>query len=213
VAQYRQANQTLVRLAQRDLTDFWSSLNFAADAAVIRDAALSVMPDLVSSYGDTAAVIGADWYDMLRDVPPSAASFQAVLANPLPVVQVEASTRWALGPLFQQEPDAALALEKLNDVTQRLVLQPGRNSVWDSAAADPVRTGIARVPTGLKTCAFCVMVASRGAVYTSMRAAGEGNEYHGHCHCVPTPIRTPDDWPEGHDVAEFERLYAAQSGI
>lgn len=200
-------------LAQRDLTDFWSTLNLAADGVVIRDALLDVFPDLLSSYGDTAAVIGADWYDMLRDAPPSAASFSAVLANPVSPAHAEASARWALGPLFQADPDPAQALSNLNGVTQRLVLKPGRDSVWHSASQDPVRTRVARVPSGLKTCAFCVMVASRGAVYTSLHAAGEGNEYHGDCNCVPTPIRTPDDWPEGHDIEAFQRLYAEGSGI
>lgn len=213
MSEFRQANQQLVRAAQADLADFWSSLTLDGSPIVVRDLLLEFMPDLVTSYGDTAAVLGADWYDMLRDAPPSAASFQAILANPRPTVQTEASARWALGPLFQREPDPVQTLANLNGVTQRLVLQPGRDSVWESAGKDPVRTAVARVPSGLKTCRFCVMLASRGAVYTNSRAAGEGNNYHGDCDCVPTTIRSVDDWPEGHDVAEFERLYAEGSGI
>lgn len=213
MSEFRQANQQLVLAAQRDLTDFWSSLNVNGSPITVRDLLVEFFPELITSYGDTAAVLGADWYDMQRDVPPSARSFQAAIADPRPTDQSIASARWALGPLFQSEPDPMQTLANLNGVTQRLVLQPGRDTVWDSAARDPVRTLVARVPTGPKTCRFCVMIASRGAVYTSARAAGEGNSYHGDCDCVPTTIRRPDDYPEGHDVALYERLYAEQSGI
>lgn len=32
-------------------------------------------------------------------------------------------------------------------------------------------------------CPFCLMLATRGAVYKSDRTAGNGNKYHRHCHC------------------------------
>lgn len=165
MSEFRQANQALVTLAQRDLTDFWSALNLSGDPARVRDELLKFFPDLLQAYGDTAAVLGADWYDLLRDAPPSAASFAAVLAAPAPAEQAQESARWAVGPLFAENPDTALS--QLLGVTQRLVMQPGRDSIWDSAAMDPVRTGIARVPSGVTTCKFCVMLASRGPIYQS----------------------------------------------
>lgn len=189
VAEFRQANQALVSLAQRDLSEFWSALNLSSDPVRIREELLGFFPDLMQGYGDTAAVLGADWYDLLRDVPPSAKSFQAVLASSADAEQAQSTVRWAVGPLFEStetiwetdprtglevatgtrvvpaNPDAALS--RLFGATQRLVLQPGRDSIWDSAAADPVRTGVARVPSGVTTCKFCVMLASRGPVYRS----------------------------------------------
>lgn len=116
-------------------------------------------------YGDTAAVLGADWYDLLRDVPASAKSFDAVLAAPAATEQAEQAARWAIGPLFAENAD--LALSNLLGVAQRLVLQPGRDSVFASAGLDPVRTAVARVPSGPTTCRFCVMLASRGPIYQS----------------------------------------------
>lgn len=130
---------------------------------------LEFFPDLVVTYGDTAAVLGADWYDMLRDVPPSAAAFRAVTTPPASTEQAQGSVRWAVGPLWEDAPDTALA--NLVGATQRLVLQPGRDTIWDSAGADPVRTGVARVPAGTTTCRFCVMLASRGPVYQSQVSA------------------------------------------
>lgn len=45
----------------------------------------------------------------------------------------------------------------------------------------------ARVPSGLETCAFCFMLASRGFVYWSRESAGDGGAYHRHCDCVIVP--------------------------
>lgn len=164
VAEYRDANRSLVAMAQRDLGEFWAALNLSGDPARVRDELLQFFPDLLQAYGDTAAVLGADWYDLMRDVPVSARSFDAVMAAPVGAEQAQQSARWAIGPLFTEDPDAALA--NLRKSTQRLVLQPARDSVFASATLDPVRTGVARVPSG-PTCTFCTMLASRGAVYTS----------------------------------------------
>ena len=211
VAEYRQANQALVLLAQRDLADFWASLNISRDPFLVRDELLLFLPDLVQTYGDTAAVLAADWYDSLRDAPVSASSFAAVLASPPRAGQVVGSAKWAVGPLFQDDPDAALRL--LSGATQRLVLKSGRDSFDVSARRDPLRTSWARIPSGATTCRWCVMLASRGAVYANAAKAGEMNEFHDNCDCVQVPIRSDSDWPDGHDLSYFERLYVEQSGI
>lgn len=165
VAEYRQANQALVALAGNDLADFWGALNLSGDPARVRDELLKFFPELVQAYGDTAAVLGADWYDLLRDVPASAKAFDAVIAAPAATDQAVESARWAIGPLFDEQPDAALS--NLLGATQRLVMQAGRDTVFASSVRDPVRTGVARVPSGVTTCKFCVMLASRGPVYLS----------------------------------------------
>ncbi len=211
MTEFRQANQSLVSLAQRDLRQLWGALDLNRPERA-RDVLLEFFPDLVSTYGDTAAVLGADWYDQLRNLPPSAASFRAAVSLPVQTAQAEGSVRWAAADLFGETPDSALA--KLLGSTQRLVLQPGRDSIWEAARADPVRTGIARVPSGPQTCRFCIMIASRGPVFASIaKAGGDGNTYHDDCDCVPTVVRTRDDFPEDYDLALYERLYAEGSGV
>lgn len=169
VEEFRAANKALVALAQHDLTDFWQAMNLSGDPARVAAELLMFFPDLMQTYGDTAAVLGADWYDALRDVPASAQAFQAVLAQPAGTKQAQDAARWGLAPLFDEDPDRALS--RLLGTTQRLVLQPGRSSIWNSAARDPIATGVARVPSGTTTCAFCVMLASRGPVYQSQVSA------------------------------------------
>lgn len=165
--EFRTANQSLVNLAGRDLTQFFQSMDALGDPFAMRDALLKFFPDLVQAYGDTAAVLAADYYDMLRNVPPSASSFKAVMAPPAPPEQARGTVRWAVESLFGVEPDPAGTLSLLDASLGRLVLQPGRDTVHGSAWSDSVTTGVARVPRGLSTCNFCIMLASRGPVYRS----------------------------------------------
>jgi hypothetical protein len=202
-----------VELARRDLTTFWAALNVQGSPILVRDALLDFFPELIAAYGDAAALLAADFYDALRDVPPSAARFTATLAAPPVSARAQASARWGLTPLFGADPSPVQALSNLSGVVQRLVLQSGRDTISAAAFRDPVRTAYARVPTGTETCKFCVMLASRGAIYSDAASAGDGNKYHGDCDCVPTPIRRKSDFPEGHDVREFERLYVEGSGV
>lgn len=163
--EFRGRNAELVELANVELQGFFQSLDVLGDPELIRDALLDFVPDLVQTYGDTAAVLAADYYDMLRDASPSATAFRALLAEPVDFDQAAASTRWAIDPLFQAEPDTVAAMSLLSDSVQRLILQPGRDTVMESAWADSVRMGVARIPSGTDTCEFCIKLASRGPVY------------------------------------------------
>jgi hypothetical protein len=93
-----------------------------------------------------------------------------------------------------------------------LVLQPFRTTVFESANADPARMYYAGVPVG-PTCRFCVMVASRGFVYRTVDSAGESNDWHDDCNCMIVPGTGPSDYPEGFDLAEYQRLNYEHSGI
>lgn len=215
VAEFRQATQSLVALAQRDMRDFWRALDVEGNPLLVKEALLAFFPELVTGYGDAAAILGADWYDLLRDAPPSAASFRAVLASPPAVEQAEASARWALGPLFAAEPDPSQVLANLYGAAQRLVLEPYRRTVIGSAIRDPLPRGYARVPVG-PTCRFCVMVASRGFVFRSRESAGDPDvtdRWHDDCNCDIVPGNRPGDLPEDYDLKALKRAYARGEGI
>lgn len=200
--QFRRDAQSLVRLASNDLAALWESLD-KRDPLYVRQVLEEFFPDLVAQYGEYAATLAAEFYD---DVTPASVG-RAVLAASAPVGQAQASARWAIGPLFSGEPDAPASLRNLSTATQRLVMTSARETVDTSSRRN--RTRYARVPSGATTCAFCLMTASRGAVYGSARAAGDGRKYHDECDCVPTPMSGPEDFPEGYDPDELYEQYAA----
>lgn len=93
-------------------------------------------------------------------------------------------------------------------------------AVRDENAQTGSRIGWARVATGRETCAFCLMLVSRGPVYEDSKEAGLADEekalelldqgadlrtlrelmtrWHPGCDCVVVPVRDIDSW-EGRD--------------
>ncbi len=69
-------------------------------------------------------------------------------------------------------------------------------------SAAPQRPRYARVPSGAETCRFCIMLASRGAVYLSKENAGAVGHYHANCDCKVVP-----DWGDGIEGYDPEGLY------
>src|SRR5690606_5879261 len=149
---------------------------------VVRDVLLQYFPDFMAAYGDTAAVLGADFYDSMRNLPPSAGSVQSVFAQPAKVKQSEGTVRWAVGSLFAAEPSWESFESNLLGSAQRLIMMPSRGTIDLLAQADARSGRVAatswsrqvnpgRAKSG-KSCDFCIMLAGRGPVYRSSAAAG-----------------------------------------
>lgn len=102
---------------------------------------------------------------------------------------------------------------------QRHISYSTRATIARNAEHDPAKPRYARVPQGTFTCAFCVMLASRGWVYPSeetARTAKGGGAYHNHCDCMIVP-----EWDrevahiEGYDPDKLYEMYQngrAESG-
>jgi hypothetical protein len=91
------------------------------------------------------------------------------------------------------------AMRAAADAASRHVLNAGREQIHSAVLADRRAMGWMRVTDG-NPCAFCAMLASRGAVYKSADSArftddGRGNLtlYHDNCACQAVPVftRTP----------------------
>lgn len=65
----------------------------------------------------------------------------------------------------------------------------------------------ARVPTGEYTCAFCLVLASRGAVYHSESSAQLNGFDHDGCDCLIVPVYDEDDYPLKNVVDAAKELY------
>jgi len=212
LARFRANNAELVSLAQDTLAGFWGSLDTAGNPLDVKRALLGFFPELVTSYGDAAALLAVDFYDETRNVPVSASRFRATLAKPPVRAQSEAVARWGLGPLFDPEPHPFASLTHLSGALQRLVLQAGRTSIISAAGRDPIRTGFARIPIGV-TCKWCTLLASRGFVYWSEESAGRFDKWHDKCDCAVVAGTDPDSLPEDYDLTLYENAYANGEGI
>lgn len=205
---FRLANVGLSRLVRAELEDFFGTLNLAKPEAV-RDALLAFVPELTAQYGASAAALAADWYEELRAASGAAGSFRATLADPVSAVAVESQVRYIAGHLWTPEPQAILG--PLLTATDKYVKQPGRDTMALNARREGVSWG--RVPTGKKTCSFCLVMASRDAVFSSKMSAGDvkdtgfGDDFHGGCDCQVVRIGSPEDYPAEYLPDKYKEMY------
>lgn len=90
----------------------------------------------------------------------------------------------------------------LSGTGSRLALEGGRSVVDQTVQGDDAAIGWMRV-TDADPCSWCLMLASRGAVYRSAETAGRvqasrftgGSAFawHDHCGCIAAPVWDPDD--------------------
>lgn len=194
----RRALNRLVRAAHGDLTGWWARLR-AGERLALTDAVQNGWLALVGHYGDMSAALGADLFEAhaaelgirpRMDLKPGVDPDRAT-----------ARLGWALSTENQWG--------NVTNLLDELVKQPYRSTYQDSAIASGA--GWARVPTGAETCAFCLMLASRGAVYSSEQTAGGGKAYHGACDCAPTLVRDEGDYPDGYNPdALYDQYQAAR---
>ena len=186
-------------------------------------AVVELFADIVSAWGEVAGTLAADFYDELRDRAGLADGFSALVPDPLNLAQVEGNVRIAVQAVRPPEPDPFTLpesnepsqadvdafLAKLEGPAQRLVRQAQRAAIDESARRDPSpRVRVARIPMGAETCAFCLVLASRGYVYRSEESAGDGNRYHDFCDCEQDVSfdATPEP-PEGYDIGDYYARY------
>lgn len=199
--QYVAAQNGAVKLALRELLAFWRTLDLS-DGLGARVALEGFWPDLLARYGEITATLAADRFEEITGLP-------ATMVRPVDADRANARMRWAVHPLFGTPGDALGRMQLLVD---ELVKQPGRSTSITSAARHRLR--FARVPTGSETCKWCLMLASRGAVYATSARAGEGRSFHGVCDCRVEPVASPSDMErlraDGYDPSDLYRRWQAQ---
>lgn len=164
----------------------------------------------------------------LRGSPQEAA--QAVSAAL--VRHVEASARQVVVRAAEEPPapaaDPLPAVVELSREAEVVSIDGKPQPTWQQVARgtaedhrdETAAKGWARVLTGADNCPFCVMLASRGPVYSSADDAGridattkwadaQGylNSYHDNCDCLVVPVYNKGAWPGRDQYRELEKLW------
>lgn len=193
------------RLLRRDLLAWWVTVEHLAPSEIRAEAA-AYLPLLAATYGEVSATAAADFYDASRADSRARGRYVAALPTLQARTPVRRNVRWAVDPLFTGDRDAALG--RMLAVTDEAALQEGRNTIMHNAQRDPAKPRFARIPVG-ETCAWCLMLASRGAVYRSAASAGAAGQYHGgDCDCEPVPSwNHGKDLPPSYDEGYYFEVY------
>lgn len=140
---------------------------------------------LVHRYGQASAALAASYYDAERSAAAVPGHFSPPLATPADFETVSKGVSWATKGLWGAEPDTETAQKLTTSTAERYVLNAGRQTIIGGANADRKSHGWARtVEPG--ACAFCLLLATRGAVYRTEQSA----EFPAHddCHCHAQPV-------------------------
>lgn len=199
----RRGQAALAERARREVALVWPKV-----AALPADRVASVMAEVLMAvadrYGPAAGSIAADYFDELRVAAGAPGRFAPTVARMPDATRFEVLARWGAGPLFAASPDPAKALSLMTGGLTRIVQGVGRDTIADSVAADPSGPRYARHASA-NACAFCALLATRGAVYTS-QALGE--KYHDDCHCTVVPVWPGQKYQEAPYVAKWRDAYA-----
>lgn len=211
---YRALNKAVEAAVISELRTLWDGIKHL-ETSQIKAILVNAVPDVIDKYGSMSAAVAAEWFEELIGTGARIPD----LSRPEAYV---ASTRWAISPLYSPSPNLTVAFAHLIQASTRHVKDHGRGVIDDSVSRTP---GVyyARVPTGATTCAFCLVMASRGPVYSSRESAryraSDGAKFHAECDCEQVPMRgvwtenpsDPRGWTwDGDQVAgyRFNDLYA-----
>lgn len=191
----QQANQAVLAASLADnLPAAWDTLDISNLEETMPTFTASVAA-LVNQYGRTSAVLAAKHYVGERTAAGIAGRFTVKPQKPPNFSTIDTGVRWATKGLWSETPDIDAAKSLVQGVAQRGVLDTGRNTMLDAIAADKKCWGWARI-TEPKACSFCILLATRGAVYrdhsftnANFKFKGPGAfKTHNNCECVMQPV-------------------------
>lgn len=213
-AEFAAYNRAVAKIGDRAASDVeaavlaWCRAHEGATVAEKREAAKLIMEGFVQGYDDVAAEFAAQWYDDLAE-RNGARLQQAVTMTTYKPKSVDEVARYQAKKLVKGG-DAAFA-RACGEYARNDALRSLNETIISNVGRDKDRgVRFARVPTGFETCTFCIMLASRGAVYHTRKSAGEFKHFHRHCDCkvVPGFEDDPDaELVEGVNQEELRDLY------
>lgn len=110
------------------------------------------------------------------------------------------------------EPGSAVVIQAFTDRTAagtaRHVKSASRDLVTETARVN--RVGWARRLQGGENCAFCAMLASRGAVYSQKSVRFRT---HDHCDCTGEIVRDPEQWEGKEEADQLLELWQSSDGM
>lgn len=190
-AEFAAYNREVARIGDRAAADVessvlaWCRSHEGATVAEKREAAKLIMEGFVQGYDDVAAEFAAQWYDR-RAEQGGARLDQAVTMTTYRPDSVDAVARYQAKKLAKGG-DAEFA-KACGEFARNDAFRSLNETISANVGRDKDKgVRFARVPTGFETCTFCLMLASRGAVYHTRKSAGEFKHFHRNCDCKIVP--------------------------
>ena len=195
IARLRKINEAAVATMQEYLTSH--SLITLQDWNALIDYAYSVS----SAYGESAASIACEFYDAVA----VASNANIPSAEPAPTVSYQEVAKAIRGTGKSENIDL------MANSIGRLVKMAGVDTTMQNALRDGAEW--AWIPSG-DTCAFCLLLASRGWQKASKKAikGGHAEHIHANCDCTYAVRFNRETNVEGYDPTLFLDIYENAEG-
>lgn len=141
-------------------------------AVTNRDDRIAAFPEVMGPYAESAAYLSAGFYDELRDMQEVKGSFSADLAPAPEKAAWYALAGWGTSGSVFERGGSVLAYSLVSGGLTRMLTEAASDTMIGNAAIDRGTVGYQRVPSP-GCCAFCGLLASRSAGYSSATSAGE----------------------------------------
>ena len=170
-------------------------LSRTAEFSEIRDLLKQGIPSIINSGAEGASALAAQWYE-------SVYAESAAMPKPIGLDRIEGAVGWSMSAMFNQA-DIDRSMLTLLEVVESMVIGQGKNTISASGKANGRR--FARIPSGPSTCEWCMMLASRGYVYTSAESARLNGNGHDACLCSIVP--EDNTTVSGYDPADLYKIW------
>ena len=207
---YNRAVANLSDGAQREIeSGIWAWLQTdegkAASVAECREHAKAVMSGVIQRYDEAAASLAAQWYDRQAE-DNHLKLVSAITSTVYDPKRVDETARYQANKLLKG--DLRGFAKYCGELGRNDVLRSLNETIMDNVGRDRDKGArFARIPTGFETCTFCLMLASRGAVYHTRKSAGEFKHFHRGCDCKVVPSFDPDPDAEVVEGVKPRELY------
>lgn len=168
--------------AARKALDAWMAENPGASVADVREFSIALMSEVGYKYGNAAG----DAAYAMRDITAQAEGVELPDVDYEYVPDAESISKTAhyqAGKLADGDADGFK--NAIADASRYYAERGANETMAALGKSDAKKLGkkvrFARVPTGVTTCSYCCMLASRGFVYSSELSALNAN--HRHCDC------------------------------
>lgn len=175
--------------------------------ASLRDDAIEIMTDALNIYGESAAAAAADLFSDIMEL--EGLSIRGSMRNSvIAAEEVRRIAHYQAGKIAADNIDGFI--EQMASSTSFMTRQVAngtmmaqsslvqynggwrysearKRALWSyssNGSGGEYQIRYARVPQGLETCDFCLMLASRGFVYLTAESAEGWNHTHRNCDCI-----------------------------
>lgn len=167
---YSSALDQLSVAALADLRGLLSSLDGESPERIQR-VLFEAFPEVFNPYAAATSAVSASFYEEVRALAGVSGSFTASSLSTVEAPRWNSLVGWgARGSLFERGGQA-LVFSLLSGGLTQILTEMAADTTIGNAALDTATMGYQRVPSP-GCCAFCGLLASRGADYGSAEAAG-----------------------------------------